>query len=159
MSPSITVVKSEQFDDELVFVYDHWLEKDSLTHKLKDCHVLGPSILGHHRAIFTGNKFGGASMSVVPLEGHYVEGVLHLMTGADLRRFSFLMGIQYLPKKTMFPTGADSPEVEATYFYHRDMWDTVGLPSRSHMAGVINGYREHDLDLEELKDAVYASCG
>ncbi len=154
---SLTVVKSEE-SDELVFVYDHFLEVHVSAVRLNGAEAITPSILGHHRLIFSGNKFGGATATVVPEQGSFVEGVLFVMSPLNLRKMGRFLGVNYLPKKAMFPTGEDSPEIEATYFAHRDGWDTVGLPNRIHLAGLINGYRDHLLNLEDLKDAVDRSC-
>lgn len=145
---------------QLLFVYDGFMDPDVMANVDPLAELLDLCIIPNKRLFFTGSKYSSATASVLPAEGKFIEGVIYAMSDSGMSNFAKRNGHFYLPKETGYRigTGEDSVVYPCTYYEHRDGISTKGLPTKGHLAPIVNAYRLHDLEFSCLEEAIDFCC-
>jgi len=132
---------------QLYFAYGMNTNQDEMSYRCP-----GARSLGHARLIDHVFRFA-THADVVPCAGSYVDGVLWSITDQDLRRLDQLEGYPTYYGRDHVRVSQGSRIVLAIC-YSMQPGQSDSPPSRSYMSMVLEGYEQHGVPTEQLRNSV-----
>ena len=120
--------------------------------------MVAKSWLHDHRLVFQGRDYG-AHANVIPEKGQDVPVIIweiNKMHEMALDRYEGVRG-GYYTKETMTVEVDGSMQEALVYIMGPRYSAATGIPTDDYLAGLVNGYRDFNLDIRILNEAVQHS--
>ena len=141
----------------LYFAFGSNLQRSQMVRRCPSAEAVSTARLDGYRLAFAGYSVsrGGAGVATVLADPYaWTLGVVYSITLADLLTLDSYEGHPHAYRRTpRNVTLLDSDEETTEAFvYIKD--DDINLPSEDYAIAILNGYREHGLDLDPLMEAL-----
>ena len=142
--------------EKLYFAYGSNINLEQMAFRCPEAYVVGPVILENYGLLFRGNARGNGVATITPKEGGQVHGLLWRITPACEQSLDFYEGYPRLYEKeqvTVRDREGRQLTVMAYVMTGHELWRFPTLPSDSYYLGILEGYRQNGLPVQELKKA------
>ena len=132
--------------EHFYFAYGSNLNREGMSSRCADAEPLCPAVLKGWALTFRGVA------DIKPREGGRTHGALWRISDRDLERLDRYEGWPSLYRRELLPVRVGKEELVAITYVMND--DYVGLPSALYYRSIVRGYKDWDLPLNSLEDAV-----